>query len=112
MIVEDIAEGNSKEHDTKDLVQRLQMLCNPQDEIAATDVAIATTLLHSEIDSIELNDYEWTVVQNARKRDFFIYQIVVNLSKDCLIKSARAFLVIKNLEEKGEIIKSLPNIEE
>lgn len=106
LMVEDIAEGNTENHDTRDLVEKLHFLTTSKDEIAATVVAEEEVL-----SEMELNDYEWTVIHNAKEREYSVYHIKVQLTKDCLIKSARAYLVIKNLEEKGEIIKSLPTIE-
>lgn len=105
-MVEDIAEGESGEHDITDLVKQLHTFATSQDE-----VAVSAVVEESEIEEIQLDDYEWTIIQNAKEREYFVYHILVNLAENCLIKSARAFLVIKTLEEKGEIIKSLPSIE-
>ncbi len=105
MMVEDIEEGNVEEHDTSELVERLHMFSIVKDELAITSTE------STKLETMKFDDYEWTVIKNAKERKYSIYQIFVNLAKDCLIKSARAFLVIKNLEEKGEIIKTLPIIE-
>lgn len=107
MMVEDIANGDTKKHDTSDLVEKLHMFSIREDE---DEVAISVTP-QDVLEDIILDDYEWTVIKNARERNYFIYNISVHLVKDCMIKSARAYLVIKNLEEQGEIIKTLPTIE-
>lgn len=107
-MVEDISEGILEGHDTSELVKKLNMLSKAQEEVAPT----ATLATEQSRDAIlELNDYEQTIIKNAQQRDYSIYHISVHLSEDCLIKSARAFLVIKNLEEKGEIIKALPTVD-
>lgn len=103
LMVDDISEGNTENHDTSDLVQRLHRITQ-EDEVALTKA-------EEELEGIGLNEYERTVIENAKEGEYFIYHIKVELSKECLIKSARAYLVIKTLEEKGEIIKSLPSIE-
>lgn len=105
MMVEDIEEGKAEGHDTSDLVERLHMFSIVKDEIAISSTQTNT------LETMKFDDYEWTVIKNAKERNYSIYQIFVSLAKDCLIKSARAFLVIKNLEDKGEIIKTFPLIE-
>lgn len=105
MMVEDIAEGNTQEHDTSDLVKELHMF-----SIGENQADASSTQAGAPEDMI-LDQYEWTVVENAKEGNYFIYTISVHLAKDCMIKSARAYLVIKNLEDHGEIIKTLPTIE-
>ena len=41
-----------------------------------------------------------------------MYGITVYLQKTCILKSARAFLVFKSVENKGELIKSVPSTEQ
>ena len=42
-------------------------------------------------------------------RDILIYKISVSLEEKCMLKSARAFIVFKNLEDAGEVIFSNPS---
>lgn len=108
LMIEDIADGKSGEHDTRDLIEKLHKFSTGEDEVAATT---ATDKLQERKEDIELNEYDKTIIKNAKGQNYFVYQIHVCLVEDCLIKSARAFLVIKSLEEKGEIIKSVPSVE-
>lgn len=105
IMVEDIEEGNIEGHDISDLVEKLHMFSIAKDEVAISSIQSNT------MEKMKFDDYEWTVIKNAIQSNYSIYKILVNLAKDCLIKSARAFLVIKNLEDKGEIIKTLPIVE-
>ncbi|ACA55649.1 chemotaxis protein CheA [Clostridium botulinum] len=67
----------------------------------------------SEGDStISLNEYDLNVIKQAEDRGFNAYEIKIILSENTLLKSARAFLIFKNLEEYGEVIKSLPIAED
>ncbi len=52
-----------------------------------------------------------TLVQ-ATQGGLAIYKIAVELSSDCVFKEVRAFMVLKNLNEIGEIAKSIPAPEE
>lgn len=109
LMLEDIAEGKSGEYDTKDLIEKLHKFST-----STTEEKTSATSITDEVNEkkITLSEYDQTVIQNARDQDYFVYQISVHLIENCLIKSARAFLVIKNLEEKGEIIKCVPSVEE
>ncbi len=62
--------------------------------------------------TIELNEYDINVVKQAEDRGFKSYGLKIFLSENTLLKSARAFLIFKSLEEYGEIIKSVPSAED
>lgn len=61
---------------------------------------------------MDLNEYDINVVQQASDKGFSPYHVKVVLSENTLLKSARAFLIFKNLEDMGEIIKSIPTTED
>lgn len=67
---------------------------------------------NSNDSTIPLNEYDLNVIKQAEDKGFNAYEIKVVLSENTLLKSARAFLIFKNLEEYGEIIKSLPAAED
>lgn len=93
--LESITEGKIEDVETKEILQEEQ---NEED---------------SDLDSpIELNEYDINIVKQAEDRGYNSYQIKILLSKDTLLKSARAFLIFKSLEECGEIIKSIPGAED
>ncbi|MDD2433608.1 MAG: chemotaxis protein CheA, partial [Clostridia bacterium] len=60
----------------------------------------------------EFNEYEINVIYEALSRGFNVWKITVSLSPDCLIKSVRAFMVFRNLESLGEIIKAVPPVQD
>jgi two-component system chemotaxis sensor kinase CheA len=61
---------------------------------------------------ITLNEYDANVIRQAIEKGYNAFSIDINLSKSTLLKSARAFLIFKNLEEWGEITKSIPGTED
>ena len=65
-----------------------------------------------ENSTIPLNEYDLNVIKQAEDKGFNAYEIKIILSENTLLKSARAFLIFKNLEEYGEVIKSLPIAED
>ncbi|NLK96171.1 MAG: chemotaxis protein CheA [Clostridiales bacterium] len=62
-------------------------------------------------DIIKLNEYDVSVIKQAIEKGFNIYNLIIQISENTLLKSARAFLIVKDLEENGEIIKSEPSTE-
>ena len=62
--------------------------------------------------SMELNDYDMSIIKQAQEKDFNAIELSITLSENTLLKSARAFLIVKDLEEIGEIIKSKPSTED
>lgn len=52
------------------------------------------------------------VIQEARKMGKKVYGINVVVQETCILKAARAFLVFKAIEEKGEIIVSNPSAQD
>lgn len=58
------------------------------------------------------DEFERTVIEQSYEQGFRAYEITVTLREDCLLKSARAYLVFDALEKKGEIIKAVPPVED
>ncbi|MCY6353950.1 chemotaxis protein CheA [Clostridium sp. ZS2-4] len=61
---------------------------------------------------IEMNEYDINVIKQAIDKGFYPYEIKVILDENTLLKSARAFLIFKGLEEYGEIIKCIPSADD
>jgi two-component system chemotaxis sensor kinase CheA len=62
--------------------------------------------------SIETEDITKNVICKANEQGFKAFKIKVHLNPNCMLKSARAFIVFNTLEKFGEIIKSKPTAEE
>ena len=63
-----------------------------------------------QVDSSQFDAAELTRIRGLQKDASLLY-IIITLSKDCVMKEARAFLVITNLRKLGELIKSEPDVE-
>ncbi|MGI6318128.1 MAG: chemotaxis protein CheW [Dethiobacteria bacterium] len=59
-----------------------------------------------------VNEFEKEMLKDAVSRGEKIYQVYICLRRGSLLKSVRAFLVLKNIEKQGEVIKTLPSIHE
>ena len=81
--------------------------------VKATSVAVETAASRENgYNSIVLADFEKHAVNEALRRDMNVYKIQVTVDPNCILKAARAFLVFKNLEGHGDIIKSEPTVQD
>ena len=62
--------------------------------------------------NIPVSEYEIVAMNNAKQEGQNILGITVYLQESCILKAARAFLVFKSVEDKGELIKSVPTTEQ
>lgn len=61
---------------------------------------------------MEFNDTELESVKEAKNKGFNVFKVKITLSKDCVMKEARAYLVLTNLKKMGEIMKSTPSADD
>ena len=66
----------------------------------------------AKYDSIQISDFERNTFDKAKSQNQNIFGITVYLQESCILKAARAFLVFKALEELGEVIKAVPNVQD
>ncbi|MGB9679867.1 MAG: Hpt domain-containing protein, partial [Thermoanaerobacteraceae bacterium] len=63
-------------------------------------------------DNNDINIYEEDIIEEALKNNYNVYKITVFIDKGCIMKSARAFIIFNTLDEMGDVIKSLPTVED
>jgi two-component system chemotaxis sensor kinase CheA len=61
---------------------------------------------------VDLNDTELAVLNKARTSGLQPFEIKITLSETCLLKSARAYIIMNALDEIGEVIKTVPPSED
>lgn len=128
------SEGNEGTEDNEDIIQDLNALLEekeggspapsqkeekPKAEVAAAEAKEASASQATTTDDdgkckfkqIPISEYETTAIQSAKNEGKNVFGITVYLQETCILKSARAFLVFKSVENKGELIKSVPSTE-
>ena len=79
------------------------------------------TLAHMEIEekadqfklsNSDFSELELKAVKDSGQKGKSIFLVTITLSKECVMKEARAFLVITNLRKLGEIVKARPPVEQ
>ena len=96
--------GNDAHIDVSDLVAQLRNTAPAP--AAAQAPAQAQAAASGEASS---QDSEW--VKKANQEGSNAYEVHVTLSQSCLLKAARAYMVVNRLEEMGEIHRAEPSTE-
>ncbi len=60
----------------------------------------------------QLDEYTLNVIEQAKEKGLNSYKITINLNPQCMLKSARAFIVFNTLESMGNIVYSNPPVED
>ncbi|MBU3195853.1 chemotaxis protein CheA [Clostridium algidicarnis] len=109
-MVDNVSEGVESEENIAGIISQLESIAEEHHEEKVEIKEIEKEQLVE--DSIELNEYDINVIKQAVEKDFYVKEIYITLDENTLLKSARAFLIFKSLEESGEIIKSIPSAED
>lgn len=62
--------------------------------------------------NMKVADFEQHAIEKAKAEGQNIYGIRVIVDENCVLKAARAFLVFKALEGIGDVIKSIPDVQD
>lgn len=101
------AEGNEGQVDIAPVVSDLRMFLEGKGEKVSTASNKA-----SDKTEESFNEFEVRIMEEASKKNLKTWEVLVRLNEDCLLKSARAFLVFKALEKFGDIIKTKPHVQD
>ena len=96
--------GGEGEAETGALVQALRDAVKPGKPAAEVSPAAAEP-------GPDLTDQEKQWVEEAAGLGLNVYEIKTALSPECLLKAARAYMVVSRLDELGDIIKTEPSVE-
>jgi two-component system, chemotaxis family, sensor kinase CheA len=108
-MVQSVSDGNDGKKDVTSLVAQLKELENGN----ASDTEVNNEQGEESASlSIEVDEYQATVISQAVKSGYHPYQITVQLNEDCVLKGPRAYMVFDNLEKVGEVIKTNPEVED
>lgn len=115
-LVENVAANSDETVEIKPLITKLTAIAKGEFSSAPTDKLAQPTAEQevevSLVEAVNLDETEINVVKAARKQGLECYEVHVTLRTGCLLKSARAYMVMNALEETGEVIKSIPAVEE
>ena len=107
-LIHDVEEHGQEQE--RDIHMVLQMLKGKK--AIGLDEAKVTPNENEENYVFSFNEYEERIIRKALEQGLYIWRVKVTLVDECLLKSARAFLVFKNLEAFGDIIKTEPSVQD
>ncbi len=119
-IIEQIETGGNGEIDNSDLIYILQSIKSGTTNSLNTEMincevvddSVSDILTENAELTFQFSDYDLTVLREANTRGFKVLNLRIEVAPDSLMKSVRAFMVFKAIEEDSEIIKSNPSAQE
>jgi two-component system chemotaxis sensor kinase CheA len=79
----------------------------PADEIADDDHDIGDVDI-----TIEINTVDEHLIKSAADQGLQAYEVSISLNADCMLKAARVYMIMNTLDEFGDVIKTIPEVEE
>ncbi|SDP69286.1 chemotaxis protein CheA [Clostridium gasigenes] len=107
-MVNNIENGNDEAIDIKTVMESLDKIANEEND--KPEEVIAETIEKNIKE--DLNEYDISVAKQAIENGMNVININITLSQNTILKSARAFLIVQELEAQGEILKSIPSTED
>ncbi|MBU5454626.1 chemotaxis protein CheA [Caproiciproducens sp. MSJ-32] len=113
-MVSNIEQGSDETIDITEVMRNLESVANEENIIVETegDAKAEPAENNEETTNTLLNEYDISVLKQGKENGFNGIDIKITLREDILLKSARAFLIVQELETQGEIIKSYPSTED
>ena len=104
--INNLEKGENKELTFSHLIKKLEDSISNKDVNAQEKKEFGKNLFSLNKDELKEIEKEITSLENGK--DCFI--IIVKLNKDCFFKAARAYMIIKNLQRIGRIIRCFPDV--
>lgn len=112
-MVDNVQEGSDEKIEIDSIIKALADIKNKGNQESSNEIEVKDAdLVASDILNLDLNQYDTSVIKQAKEKGYNSIEIKVTLSENTLLKSARAFLIVKDLEEHGEILKSDPSTQD
>lgn len=110
-----IADGGDGKRDVTEVVAMLEAIEKGESLHAAlvdSEVAATAETAERQTSSMQYEAFEQTVIEQSQEQGFRCFEISVSLREDCLLKAARVYMVFEVLGKLGEVIKSLPTVDQ
>ena len=113
-LVEEVANGQTGGVDVAALSAKLAALAKGEPLESATSAEKATPVATDTASKTKmtLNDTETEMVNTAISQGMQALELTIGLRQGTLLKSVRAYMVMKALDEMGEVIKTDPVVED
>lgn len=106
-MVQSIAEGGDGKRDVTEISKKLDVTGSHAEAASSVETADASAAAND----LDYNEFERTVLDEAREQGFKCYELNVTLSESCLLKAVRVYMIFERLNEAGEVVKTVPTAE-
>jgi two-component system chemotaxis sensor kinase CheA len=110
-MVEDIIQGGTGKADVTNIVASLVSIVTGN-YLNAAAKASAKVPEKETSNGIEMDEYQFSILQQSIESGFLVFYIEVTVREDCVLKAARAYMVFDTLERTGEVVKSTPSVQD
>ncbi|MDK2798560.1 MAG: two-component system, chemotaxis family, sensor kinase CheA [Clostridiales bacterium] len=106
--------GNEGEQTYEDIIKILNVIFESKTLDVSNIPPIGEETEVSGVDNehFVIDEYAQNVINKAIDKGMNAYKITVKLNQGCVLKAARAFIVFRTLEQKTDVIKSEPKVED
>ncbi|NLL29957.1 MAG: chemotaxis protein CheA [Clostridiales bacterium] len=113
-MVSNIEQGTEEVIDIDEIIKNLEKAANEENITSEVEEKKEESSIENNQETVKtlLNEYDISVLKQGKENGFNGIGIKITLREDTLLKSARAFLIVQELETQGEIIKSFPSTED
>lgn len=118
IIIDQIESTGQGEYDNRDLIYILDHIKSGNTEMAASaepqmpEESEPVMQMSLEKTGFEFNDYDLTILQEAVSKGYQVIFLRVAVDQASLMKSVRAFMVFKALEEDCDVLKTVPPVQD
>lgn len=108
-----IADGGDGKRDVSNVINQLKgIIAGKMESQLQTAVTLEGDASTKPATDGEYDEFEWTVIAQSQEQGFTVFKMDIQLREDCLLKAARVFMVFETLEQMGEVIKSVPTVDQ
>ena len=117
-----VSTSDEGDNDNEDVIAALNACLEADGGVSVDDVVTEAAVAKKEVAAsdedkrkflhIPIADFEKNAITEAKAKNMNVYGVTVYIDENCILKAARAFLVFKGLEDSGEIIKSVPGVQD
>lgn len=113
-MVNDIIEGGNGKADVSDIVKSLKSIVTGdyEKQSEAPAAAQAGAAPAGDSSAMQIDEFQFSVLEQSVSTGHNAYFIEVSVREDCVLKAARAYMVFDLFEHNGEVIKSVPSIQD
>ncbi len=109
-----IADGGDGKRDVSLTIEKLEKIATRERIMITSPVTeddSSSTPGETQSGAEAYDEYEWTVLEQSIEQGYQAYAVKVILKDDCILKAVRVFMVYEIFAELGEVIKSVPSVD-